>query len=76
MIREKVLRIVGQVLEVDPASLTDESSGKTIEAWDSLKHINLILSLEEEFDVHLNDEQILKMNSVGSIVSILKEVSH
>lgn len=76
MIRDKVLRIVGQVLEVDPATLTDDSSGKTIEAWDSLKHINLILSLEEEFNVHLNDDQILKMNSVGAIVAILSEVSN
>ena len=70
---ERVLRIISQVMEVQIDQLNEESSPETVENWDSLRHINLILALEEEFNIAFSDEEIIDMVSVQFIVKTLKE---
>ena len=45
--------------EID--DIDDNTSPDTLESWDSLKHMNLIIALEEEFLVDLSDEDIIEM---------------
>ncbi len=46
------------VFEVGIDSINEDSSADTIETWDSLRHMNLILALEEEFNVVIPDEEV------------------
>lgn len=71
--KERVYKIVSQVLNVPLGSINDDTSPDTLESWDSLKHINLVLSLEEEFNVQFNDEQTLEMQNIGLILVVLNE---
>jgi acyl carrier protein len=69
--RDRVLKISSQVLNVPLEQLHDESSPDTIANWDSLKHMNLILAIEEEFSVAFSDNEVAGMQNVGSIVETL-----
>ena len=69
----RILKIVSQVMEVPLEQLNKESSPDTIENWESLKHMNLVLALEEEFDVSFSDIEIVEMLSVEIIAETLKE---
>lgn len=71
---EKVIQVISQVMGVPAAELNEDSSPDTIAEWDSLKHMNLVLALEEELGVQFSDSQIIEMNSVGLILEILKEI--
>jgi acyl carrier protein len=62
-------------MDVPAESLTEDSSPANVESWDSLKHMNLVLALEEEFGIRLNDERIMKMVSVGAIVETVSELA-
>ena len=73
MMRDGVLEIVSQVMGVPKAKLNDDSSPNTIENWDSLKHMNLILALEEKFSVSFSDEEIVSMLSVRGIVDTVSK---
>lgn len=70
---DRILRVVSLVMEVPIEKLNKESSPDNVENWDSLKHMNLILALEEEFDVTFSDEEIVELLSVEIIVEVLKE---
>ena len=72
--RERVYKIISQVFNVPIEDINDESSSDDIETWDSLKHMNMVLALEEEFNVQFGEEQILEMLNVGLIIEILKEI--
>lgn len=72
--KEKVCEILSQVMGVRSEELNDDSSPDTVENWDSLRHMNLILALEEEFEVQFTDEQIIDMMNVKLILLILEEV--
>ena len=73
--KAKVIQTISQIMDVGPAEIDEASSPDTIDAWDSLKHMNLILALEEEFDVQFSDEKIIEMLSVGLIVTALQEMT-
>ena len=74
IVRERVYKIISQVFNVPIENINDESSSDDIETWDSLKHMNMVLALEEEFNVQFGEEQILEMLNVGLIIEILKEI--
>ena len=71
--RYGVLKIIGQIMNVPSDQLNDDSSPETIANWDSLKHMNLVLALEEKFDVAFSDEEIVDMLTVKSIFEILSK---
>lgn len=74
--KEKVLQVVSRVMDVPVTELNEDSSPDTVAGWDSLKHMNLVLALEEELGVQFSDTQIVEMNSIGLILEILKEIEH
>lgn len=55
---ERLKNVMSAVFEVPAETINDESSADTIESWDSLRHLNLILALEEEFEVSIPDEEV------------------
>jgi acyl carrier protein len=73
--KERIIELVSSIMDVPAESLTEDSSPANVESWDSLKHMNLVLALEEEFGIRLNDERIMKMVSVGAIVETVSELA-
>lgn len=74
-VEEKVKLVVAQVMEIPVESVHEDSSPDTIATWDSLKHMNLVLALEQSFGVTFSEEQIAEMMSVEIIIATLKELS-
>lgn len=70
---KKLKEIVGQVLGVPPETLSGNSSPDNVDGWDSIKSMNIILALEEEFGVEFNDEEISTMLNFGLIHLTLEE---
>ena len=66
---EKVIEILKEVME-DP-NITPASSQENCENWDSLHQLNLVVELEDSFDVTLEPEEIAEMVSIKDIIRIL-----
>lgn len=65
-------RVVSQVLGVPQESLTEDSSPETVDSWDSLNHLNLVMSLESEFGTTFTPEETVSISSVGAIRELLE----
>jgi acyl carrier protein len=70
---EKVAMVLAEVLQVPPAIITDDLAMRDVDAWDSLKHVELIVSLENTFGLQLSFDEIVSMQSVGNIKRVLEE---
>jgi acyl carrier protein len=57
-LKDRILQVMATVFETEADALNENSSYDTIEAWDSLKHLTLILALEEEFGITIPDEEV------------------
>lgn len=51
-------KIMSIVFEMPIELISENSSSDNIENWDSLRHLNLILALEEEFNISIPDEEV------------------
>jgi acyl carrier protein len=50
----------------------DSTTAADIPSWDSLAHINLMFSVENEFEVHFTDEQLTSFANVGELRRFLE----
>ncbi len=71
MLKKRVFQIISQMMNVPLEQVHEHSSPETIAKWDSFQHMNLILALEEEFNIKFGDEEIMQMGSAGVIVTSL-----
>jgi acyl carrier protein len=71
--RERVFRIVSSVLSCPLEQVDEDTSPDTAKNWDSLRHMKLMMALEEELGVQFTADQIVEMNSVGLILAVLDE---
>jgi acyl carrier protein len=67
---ERVRGIAADVFQLDGATLSADSSPETIEAWDSVQNLNLVLALEEEFGFEFAPEEMDQMKTIGQIATV------
>ena len=72
--QEKLKNVVATVLNVDVSRIDANASSDTIESWDSLRHMNLVLALEDEFGLSLPDEDAANATSYALLVLVLQDL--
>ena len=70
-ISSKVKKMVVDHLGVDEAKVTDEANFMDDLGADSLDTIEIIMSIEEEFDIDIPDNEVEEMHTVGSVLNYL-----
>ncbi|MBC8610628.1 acyl carrier protein [Massilimaliae timonensis] len=73
MVLEKVTEILCDQLDVDAEKVTMEASITDDLGADSLDVVDLVMSLEEEFDVEIPDEEVENIKTVGDIVKYIED---
>ncbi len=72
MIFEKVQEKVTEQLGIDPEEVTMESSFIEDLGADSLDIVELLMALEEEFDIEIPDEEAEKLVTIADVVEYIK----
>jgi acyl carrier protein len=71
-ILEQVRTIASDIFSVPLSSIRSDSAPETIESWDSIQHLNLAITLEENFGVQLSPEEIQRMRNIAQIVQLIE----
>ena len=69
MMEDKVLEIVSDILQVEISSISLDTSMENTPSWDSLKQMQIVIAIEEEFEVEISDEDLMEASSVHQLVS-------
>ena len=69
----KIQDVIAATLKVSAGKITRETSDKDLAAWDSLAHVNLMMSLEQTFDLFLEVEDFPRLTSVPAILDYLEQ---
>lgn len=72
--REIYDKIFAEVFEVNTADLNEGFSSDNVENWDSVAQLNLVSSLEDEFDVMFDTDDILELNSYVKGFEVLERM--
>jgi acyl carrier protein len=72
-IAERVQRIMADLFSIPVGEASMEATPDTIDTWDSLNHLNLVLALEKEFGTRFTPQEVEQLLSVESISRLLDE---
>ena len=68
---QKLQETIATTLKVAPGKITETTRDEEIPSWDSLGQVNLIMALEQAFDIYIEVEDFGNLNSVPAILDFL-----
>jgi acyl carrier protein len=71
---EQVRGVASDIFGVPAEKISAESSPETIENWDSMQHLNLVLAIEEKFGVQLEPEDIEQMKNIAAVAALVEKL--
>tara|TARA_Y100000588_G_scaffold382893_1_gene471265 strand:- start:269 stop:508 length:240 start_codon:yes stop_codon:yes gene_type:complete len=72
-VEDRTKDVLSAVFGISVDQIGNDSSSQTIESWDSLRHMSLVMALEEEFGLKIEDDELLQMQDFESILSVLRK---
>jgi len=70
---DQVRTLAADLFSMPPEAITPEASPETIEQWDSMQHLNLILELEMTFGMKFTTREQAEMLSIGAVVTTIEK---
>jgi acyl carrier protein len=70
---EKVRSLISEQLDIDEDKISPETTFEEIDA-DSLDVVELVMALEEEFDIEIADEAVENIKTVADIINYIEEI--
>jgi acyl carrier protein len=75
MTHEEILQIVTQIMreyfDDDEIVLTPETRADDVPAWDSMNHVNIIIGIEQRFNIRFLTSEIEGLRNVGELVNVI-----
>jgi len=66
-------KVMGNVFGITSDKIGDDTSIDTVATWDSLRHLNLVIALEERFNVTLTEDETVEILNYRLIKMILEK---
>lgn len=77
MTKEKIYEMLDEVFQDvfddEDIHVISETTADDIEDWDSLEHINLVVAVENKFNIKFNMSEVVKFKNVGEMVDVILE---
>ena len=71
MISQELKKVILNELNLDDFDLQDETVAPDVPGWDSLNHVNIILAVENKFNVKFKSYEVLRLKNVGDLQKLL-----
>ena len=75
-IEERVIKIISEAIEVDSNKIDEDTAIGDFPNWDSMGQLVIITSLEKEFDIKFDPEDIMDLEDVGDMISAIEEYTN
>ena len=69
---EPLTEIFREVFDDDEISLSREMTADDVDGWDSLSHVNLIVTIETRFNIRFSQKELLTFKNVGDLMGSIE----
>ena len=70
---ETLREVICRYVEIDPATLTEETNIRSELGLNSLELINIAVAIEDEFDVEIPDREVGNIETLGDAINVIKK---
>lgn len=71
-IMEPLTDIFREVFDDDDITLSPELTADDVDGWDSLSHVNLIVTIETRFNIKFTQKELLTFKNVGGMMASIQ----
>lgn len=75
MVMDQLTTIFRDVFQDEELNIAEDMTAADIDDWDSVMHINLILTVEEHFGVRFKSSEVARLQSIGELHNLVVEKS-
>lgn len=68
----KLNEIFCEVFDDDEIRITEEMTANDVDGWDSLSHVNLIVTIETKFNIRFSQKDLLTFRNVGDLLKSIQ----
>ena len=72
-VQERVKKVIGNVLKMDPGDISDDANFIFDLGADSMQSLELVAAFEEEFDIEMDQDRALEVQNVSDAVEFISE---
>jgi acyl carrier protein len=74
--QEKIIKIIADSIEVEVNKIDEDTAIGDFPNWDSMGQLIIITSLEKEFDIKFDPEDIMELEDVGDMIAAIEEYTN
>ena len=75
-IEDRVIKIIAEAIDVESNKIDEDTAIGDFPNWDSMGQLIIITSLEKEFDIKFDPEDIMDLEDVGDMISAIEEYTN
>lgn len=68
-----IKKIMSIIFDEDIVNISDDAEPLKIDQWDSINHLQLIVALEEEFEIKFSDDELTELLNLPLINNIIQQ---
>ena len=72
--KKKIIDIVSDILKIKKSYISAKTAMNNVEQWDSLKQMQIIIALEDEFNIKFSETDLSEANSVEKLTNKIKKL--
>ena len=72
--KQRVLEIIAEQFNVEIDELKSSTNFVHDLNADSIELVEMVMSLEEEFDIHLEDEELMEIHTIGDVIELIENM--
>ena len=72
-IKDRARAALAKALKVKPETIADTASQMDLSDWDSVRHMNVVLALENDFDIEFTDAELPNLTSLPMLVAAIEK---
>jgi acyl carrier protein len=69
----KLKNIFYDIFEDEDLTITEETSRKELKEWDSVAHVKLVLTIEDEFNMRFTTEEVASIKTVSDFIGAIEK---
>lgn len=71
MISERLSSLLKRELDLDAFDFEDETKAFDVPGWDSLRHVELLATIEKEYEIRLRGLEVMRLKSIGELDALI-----
>lgn len=72
---DRVREVVADTLQIPEDQVREDSTADSLPSWDSLNHLNIMLAIEQHFEITLPPEEMERMTAIKTIAAVIEKSS-